>query len=269
MKVQNKVLIALAMVMALVWFIPLYWVTFTAFTEPTYRMTLLPTTGFTFSNFKYVMETVPFMQYLLNTIILVVGTFSIQFVTATMGGFALAAYNFRGQVIMYIIIFMQLIVPNDVLIIPNYLTISEFGLIDTKWAIMLPFMGSGMAMFLLRQHFKAIPKALAEAAELDGCSTLGTIWNVYIPNAKNAYLAFGLVSVSYHWNNYLWPLIVTNSVGNRPLTVGLAVFAKASETNMQWSHVCAAAFFISAPLVILFLIFQEKFVNSFASSGIK
>ena len=95
--------------------------------------------------------------------------------------------------------------------------------------MMLPFYGSAMAIFLLRQHFKSIPKALAEAAKIDGANTWQTIWGVYMPCAKPAYLSFAVISVSYHWNNYLWPLIVTNSPTNRTLTVGLAIFAKSKE----------------------------------------
>lgn len=96
-----------------------------------------------------------------------------------------------------------------------------------------------------------------------------TIWKVYVPCAKPAYVSFGLVSISYHWNNYLWPVIVTNSVNNRPLTVGLAIFAKSKEAVMQWSNVCAATFIIIFPLLTAFLFFQKQFINSFVSSGIK
>ena len=269
MSVKNKWFIALASICALIWVIPFYWMTITAFTEPSFVMPLIPKTAFTLDNLLYVLDVVPFAQYLLNTIILVVATFCVQFVTVTMGGYALATYNFRGQWFVYLLIFMQLIIPNDVLIIPNYITMSDLGLVDTKLAIMLPFLGSAMGLFLIRQQFKTIPIALTEAARIDGCSTFRIIWNIYVPNAKTAYLAYSLVSISYHWNNYLWPLIVTNSVENRPLTVGLAIFAKSREAVMQWSNICAAAFFVSAPLVILFAIFQKQFINSFVSAGIK
>jgi len=186
-----------------------------------------------------------------------------------MAAYALATIKFKGEKLVFLIIFMQIIIPNDVLIIPNYLTVSDIGLTDTKIGIMLPFFGSAFGTFLLRQHFKTIPLALRDAARIDGCNTMQIIWRIYMPNARSAYLSFGLVSVSYHWNNYLWPMIVTKSIENRPLTVGLAIFAKSKEALMQWSNVCAAAFIVVAPLVILFILFQRKFINSFASSGIK
>jgi sn-glycerol 3-phosphate transport system permease protein len=134
---------------------------------------------------------------------------------------------------------------------------------------MLPFFGSAFGIFLLRQTFKTIPKALSEAAIIDGCGTFQIIRNIYLPSSKTAYVSFGLVSVSYHWNNFLWPLIVTNSPENRTLTVGLALFAKSKEAVMQWANVCAATVIIIFPLVLLFFIFQKKFINSFVSSGIK
>ncbi len=167
------------------------------------------------------------------------------------------------------VIFMQIIIPNDVLITPNFMTLSEMGLTDTKLGIMLPFYGSALAIFLLRQHFKTIPRALAEAARIDGANIWQTIWQVYMPCAKPAYMSFAVISVSYHWNNYLWPLIVTNSPANRTLTVGLAIFAKSKEANMQWANVCAATLIIILPLLIAFFILQRQFMSSFVSAGIK
>lgn len=254
---------------AIAWFIPLFWMISTGFTESSTKMGLLPRTPFTLEHIKYVWESVPFDRYYINTIIIVICTFSVQFLFITMAAYALATIPFKGEKLVFAIIFMQIIIPNDVLIMPNYLTIADLGLVDNKLGIMLPFFGSAFGIFLLRQHFKSIPIALRDAARIDGCNTLQIIWRVYMPNAKAAYLSFGLVSVSYHWNNYLWPMLVAKSVENRPLTVGLAIFAKSKEALMQWSNVCAAAFIVVAPLVILFVIFQKQFINSFASSGIK
>ena len=147
--------------------------------------------------------------------------------------------------------------------------INKLGLYDTKLGVMLPFLGSAMAIFLLRQHFKTVPKALGEAAMIDGANLWQTIWRVYMPCAKPAYMSFAVISVSYHWNNYLWPLIVTKSPTNRTLTVGLAIFAKSKEANMQWSNVCAATLIIIAPLLIAFFILQRQFMDSFVSAGVK
>ncbi len=258
-----------AVMLGLLWLIPLVWMVGTAFSVPSFHMTLFPKTEFTLDNIAYVWNAIPFGKYYLNTLFLVVCTFAVQFVTSTMAAYALGVMDFKGSGLVFAVIFMQIIIPNDVLITPNFTTLAELGLVDTKIGIMLPFFGSAMAIFLLRQHFKTVPKALAEAARIDGANTWQTIWKVYMPLAKPAYLSFGVISVSYHWNNYLWPLIVTNSPENRTLTVGLAIFAKSKEANMQWANVCAAAFIIILPLLLAFFIAQKQFMSSFISAGVK
>jgi sn-glycerol 3-phosphate transport system permease protein len=142
------------------------------------------------------------------------------------------------------------------------------GLVDTITAIALPYLASGFGIFLLRQTFMTIPKELEDAARLEGCSILGVLWRVYIPLAKPTYLAYGLVSVSHHWNNFLWPLIITNSVETRPVTVGLQVFA-AVDGGLEWSVINAATLLTSGPLLVAFLLFQRQFVQSFIRAGIK
>jgi sn-glycerol 3-phosphate transport system permease protein len=117
--------------------------------------------------------------------------------------------------------------------------------------------------------FKTIPTELDDAALVEGCSKWRLLWTVYFPLSRPAYVAFALVSVSYQWNNFLWPLIVTNSVENRPLTVGLAIFAQSFEVGAQWTEVSAATLLVITPLLLLFLLFQRQFINSFIHSGIK
>ena len=120
----------------------------------------------------------------------------------------------------------------------------------------------------MRQTFKTIPRELDEAARVEGAGSLRVLWEVYVPLAKPVYLAYALVSVSYHWNNFLWPLIVTNSVGSRPLTVGLQVFSS-SDQGIDWSIITAATLLTSGPLLVAFLLFQRQFVQSFMRAGIR
>ena len=268
-KYKNIIPTILGFFLAFLWLVPLIWLIGTAFTKANFTMSLIPTTGFTLDNIKYVWQNVPFGKYYMNTIAIVVMTFTVQCITGTLAAYALATMKFRGEKLVFLIIFIQIIIPNDVLIIPNSQTLSDLRLTDTKLGIMLPFFGSAFGIFLLRQTFKTIPITLSEAAIIDGCSTMQVIRNVYLPSSKTAYISFGLVSVSYHWNNFLWPLIVTNSPENRTVTVGLALFAKSKEAIMQWANVCAATFIIIIPLVLAFFIFQKKFINSFVASGIK
>jgi len=129
-------------------------------------------------------------------------------------------------------------------------------------------MASAFGIFLLRQTFKTIPKELDEAARVEGANALQVLWKVYVPLARPVYLAYALVSVSYHWNNFLWPIIVTNSVNSRPLTVGLQIFSS-TDQGIDWSIITAATLMTSGPLLLAFLLFQRQFVQSFMRAGIR
>ncbi|KPV61338.1 ABC transporter permease [Paenibacillus sp. A3] len=268
---RNKLKISHAFIyiFALVWLVPLVWVTSTAFRPK--QLALQPglSLEFTLDNFTRVWAAAPFAQYYVNTLLIVVCVFAVQMVTATMAAFAFARVRFRGQNLVFLLFLVQIMIPADVLIFPNYNVLKELSLLDTKLGIMLPYFASAFGIFLLRQMFKTIPPELDEAAVMEGCSKWQVLWKIYFPLARPSYIAFGLVSVSYHWNNFLWPLIITNSVENRPLTVGLAIFAQSFETGAQWTEVSAATLMVIAPLLAGFLLFQRQFMNSFIQSGIK
>ena len=157
----------------------------------------------------------------------------------------------------------------DVLIVENYRTMGALGLKDTILAIGLPYMASAFGIFLLRQTFKTVPRELDEAARMEGCSAAaGAVEGLRAAGAAGVSRLRAGVSVSYHWNNFLWPLIITNSVGSRPLTVGLQVFS-ATDQGIDWSIITAATLLTTAPLLIAFLLFQRQFVQSFMRAGIR
>jgi len=184
------------------------------------------------------------------------------------GGVCVCPLCVPGRDIAFALVLVQLMVMPDVVIVENYRSLHALGLVDTLTGMALPYMASAFGIFLLRQTFKTIPRELEEAARIEGCGPLGVLWRVYVPLARPVYLAYALVSVSYHWNNFLWPLIVSNSVHTRPLTVGLAVFA-GTDQGIDWSIINAATLIASAPLLIAFLIFQRQFVQSFLRAGIR
>jgi sn-glycerol 3-phosphate transport system permease protein len=176
--------------------------------------------------------------------------------------------EFPGRDFIFAVVLLQLMIMPDVLLVGNYHTMVQLGLVDTIVAIALPYLGSAFGIFLLRQTFRTVPQELDDAARLEGSSLLGRIWRVYVPLAKPTYIAYGLVSVSFHWNNFLWPLVITNSVTTRPLTVGLSVFAS-TDQGIDWSIITAATLMTSAPLLVAFLLFQRQFVQSFMRAGIR
>lgn len=255
--------------LGVLWVIPFVWVVWTSF-----RPEKLVTTegfqwGFTFANYVDAWNGAPFMQYYWNTIWIVVGVLAAQLVTTTLAAYAFARLNFWAKDLIFLLFLLQLMIPADILIFPNYNTMRGLSLLETKWAIILPYFTSALGIFLMRQAFKTVSEELEEAARLDGCNLLQIIWYVFVPLARPTYVAFGLVSVSHHWNNFLWPLIVTNSDENRPITVGLARFASKFETGAQFAETTAATVMVVMPLLLAFLFFQKQFINSFMQSGMK
>jgi len=240
----------------------------TAFHPSAYSTRFDPTAPLTLQNFIDAWNAAPFARYFLNTTLLVTMVLAAQLVLGTLAAFALARFEFRGRDVVFALILLQLMVMPDVLIVENYRTMNALGLRDTIVAIGLPYFASAFGIFLLRQTFKTVPRELDEAATVEGASAWQILMQVYVPLAKPIYIAFGLVSVSTHWNNFLWPLIVTNSVESRPLTVGLQVFSS-TDQGVDWSIITAATLMTSAPLLLAFLLFQRQFVQSFMRAGIR
>lgn len=257
-----------AWLLAIVWVAPLLYAVWTAFHAPEYSTKFTLFAPLTLENFARAWDAAPFARYFLNTTLLVTLILVMQLVLCTLAAYAFARYEFRGKNILFSLVLVQLMIMPDILLVENYKTMSRLGLIDTLLGIGLPYFASAFAIFLLRQTFKGIPKELVEAATMEGASSLQILWRVYVPLARPVYVAFALVSVSYHWNNFLWPLVVTNSVNSRPLTVGLQVFAS-TDQGIDWSIITAATLLTAAPLLIAFALFQRQFVQSFMRAGIK
>ncbi|HVO71941.1 MAG TPA: carbohydrate ABC transporter permease [Aggregatilineaceae bacterium] len=219
-------------------------------------------------NFSDVFDAVPWGKQYINTLIFVFGTLAVQLVTITLAGYAFARMRFRGKSFLFIIVLTQLMIPTAILIIPNFATIRALNLRGTLWALMLPYFGSAFGTFMLRQTFRQVPRDLEDAARIDGCSWVGILRHVYIPPSVPALVSFSLVSISAHWNEFLWPLIITNN-NTRPLTIGLTQILQTSESGAAYGQIGAAVLIVIAPLIVLFLLFQRQFINSFVSSGVK
>ena len=259
---------AAAWLLGALWILPLAYAFWTAFHPPEFSARLMLTAPLTLENFHRAWEAAPFARYFFNSFVLVTMVLAAQLVLCTLAGYAFARFEFRGKDIAFILVLVQLMIMPDVLIVENYKTMGKLGVLDSIPAIGLPYMASAFGIVLLRQTVKTVPRELDEAARVEGAGPLEVLWKVYVPLAKPVYLAFGLVSVSYHWNNFLWPLIITNSVTSRPVTVGLQVFSSGDQ-GIDWSIITAATLMTSAPLLVGFLLFQRQFVQSFMRAGIR
>jgi sn-glycerol 3-phosphate transport system permease protein len=254
--------------LAILWIAPLAYALWAAFHASEHAINFELLAPLTLDNFREALSQAPFLRYGFNTFVLVSMLLVSQFVICTLAAYAFARYDFAGSNIAFALVLVQLMITPEILIVENYGTLAKMSLVDTITGIGLPYMASAFGIFLLRQAFKSTPKELEEAARLEGCGMFGILWRVYVPLARPTYIAYGLVSISHHWNNFLWPLVITNSVETRPLTVGLGIFG-APESGVDWSIISAATLLSVAPLIVAFLLFQRQFIQSFMHSGIK
>jgi sn-glycerol 3-phosphate transport system permease protein len=267
--------IGYALVLALVaaWAIPFLWMLVAAFRPDRFggsgMASLVPDYAPTLANFIEAWESADFARYYLNTIAICGGILAVQIVTITLAGYAFARLTFPGGTALFYLFLVQLMLAPIVLLVPNLRTIAQLGLYDTLPGVMAPYFASAFGTFLMRQAFRTIPRELEDAALVDGARWHQLIRHVYLPLAKPAVIAFSIVSVTAHWNEFLWPLMVINSPDKRPLTVGLATFTRGAEGAQAWGVIAAGTILVIAPLVIAFALFQRRFVNSFMASGLK
>ncbi|HWD59103.1 MAG TPA: carbohydrate ABC transporter permease, partial [Stellaceae bacterium] len=230
---------------------------------------LTPSGPFNLGNFAEAWKSGSFPLWYLNTFLMCGGILVVQLVTISMAGYAFARLDFPGRDLIFSLFLLQLLLIPPLLIVPNLATLVSLRLYDTLPGVMAPYFASAFGVFLMRQTFRAIPKDFEEAAMLDGAGVAVLIRRVLLPLARPGLVAFAIVSVTAHWNEFLWPLMALSSPRNQVLTVGLATFTSGAEAGSAWGVVAAGTFLVAAPLLVLFLVFQRRFVSSFITSGIK
>jgi len=222
----------------------------------------------TLQNYADLFHMAPFGLFLVNSILVVLGILVIQLITAPLAAYVFSRLRFPGSNFLFALFLIQMMMPIHAVVVPNYLTMNSLGLLDTRVAMMLPFWASGYAVFLLRQAFRQVPRDFEDSAVIDGCSGPRFLWHVLLPLAKPTVIAFSMISIVTHWNDFLWPLIVTDTPAVRTLTIGLAMFVQ-QESGADWPVLMAGTVFVTLPLLIMFLVFQRKFIESFMFAGLK
>lgn len=263
---------ALTVGLALLWLLPLIFSLLMSLRppgEPITRGSIFVGSALTLENYSRALAVAPWGWHYATTLIFVLGTLAVQLVTITLAGYAFARMRFAGRQALLILTLLQLMIPPGVLLVQNFATIRELGLYDTRWALMLPYWSSAFGTLLLRQAFREVPYELEEAARIDGAGLGRILIHIYVPLCIPSYVAFALISISSHWNELLWPLVITRSEEVRPLTVGLNKLFTTSDTGADYSLLMAGTLLVIAPLVGLFMAFQRRFIESFASSGLK
>ncbi len=256
---------------ALVWALPFAWMLVASLRpgQPADIASLLPRGPFGGANYTEAWRSGDFPRWYLNTILLCGGILVVQMVTSMAAGYAFARLRFPGRELLFAAFLLQLLLVPTLLIVPNLAMISALGIYDRLPGIAAPYLASAFGVFLMRQSFRTIPRDYEEAAMLDGAGVLALIRHVLVPLARPALAAFAVVSITAHWNEFLWPLMAVSSPTHQVLTVGLASFASSGEAGAQWGMIAAGTALVAGPLLLGFLFFQKRFVSSFVFSGIK
>ncbi len=264
------VIIVLLSAMGITMVLPFYWMIITSLKTPMEAIQFPPTwlpRILRFRNYVDAWKQVPFPRYFLNTIIITVATLIGVLVTSSLAAYSFACMRYRGRNLIFLCFLAMMMIPVPVYIVPGYLILMKLHWVDTYLALTVPWLANVFAIFLLRQHFKTIPKDLYDAAIMDGCSRFGFLVRIVLPLSKAVLITVSLFSIIGSWNAFIWPLVVTSSDALRPIQVGLAYFVQEQSTN--YTLLTAATTFSIIPIVLLFIILEKRIIASFARSGIK
>lgn len=241
--------------------LPLYILVTTAFKTNgeiyTWPMKWLPS-EFTWDNLVAAWELAPFDAFITNSVIVTVIGAAAKIVLAVFTAYAFAYLPFPGKNVLFLVMLGALMVPGHVTLLVNYITIGNMGLINTYAGLILPGVASAFGTFLLRQHFLSLPKEVFEAAEVDGAGHLRKLFSFALPMSIPAVATVGLIAVIDEWNNFVWPLIITNSVNMRTLPIGL-MYLKANDGLTSWGVLMSGTLVVVLPMLIVFL-FAQRFI---------
>ncbi|MEU7874012.1 carbohydrate ABC transporter permease [Dactylosporangium sp. NPDC049140] len=251
---------------------PFLWVFRGAFSASDAELYRLPPTfdpdNVTTANFGKVTDQVPYFRFFLNSIIVSTTITVAQLVTCSTAGYAFARLRFRGKGVLFAVVIGSLMIPIQVTIVPLFLVMSKLQLTNTLWALILPGIFSAFGIFLLRQHFLALPYELEEAAKLDGAGHLRTFVRVILPLSGPSIATLGILCFTYWWNDLLLPLVMISDTGRQTLPVGLVLLAGRFSTGSLGTIAAGIAMAI-VPVLVVFIVAQRYIVQSIASSGLK
>ena len=252
--------------------LPFVWMLITSIKSPSEifsaTFTLWPRHFSAAENYGFALEKVPLLRFALNGVIVCAGILVVQILVAVPCAYALAKLRFPGRGLLLALVLLGLCIPIQVPALPLYMGLAQLGLLNTYFAIMMPFFLSVFAIFLFRQFFKSYPDEIIHAARLDGMSEFEIVWRIVVPSAWPAIAAFAVFSIVAHWNDLYWPLIVISDTNLSTPPLGMMFFADA-ETGSNYGALTAAATVLTAPLVIAFLIARRRFIEGITMTGIK
>jgi ABC-type glycerol-3-phosphate transport system permease component len=222
------------------------------------------------SSYPDAWRALPFGRMYVNSILTSALIIAGQVVTSCLAAYGLTQLRFRGRHLAFLFIISTMMVPIQATFIPAYVIVSRLGWVDTYWALVVPFVASGFGVFLMRQAFLVVPQTLVEAARIDGAGHWTILTRLLVPLARPAIITLAALSFTFHYNDFFWPLIVTNSAGMRTLPVGLATMILTEGSHgTQWNQVMAADVFTVAPLLAAFVLLQRYLAPTSLTAGVK
>jgi alpha-1,4-digalacturonate transport system permease protein len=246
------------------------WAIFSAFQSSSSLFTFPPNLdprSLTLANFKAVFATGDVPRYALNSLIVATTSSIITVLASSMAGFALAKYRFLGRQFVFLLIISVLLIPLQVLMVPVFLILKTLGWINSLIGIIIPPAATATGTFMMRQYIVGIPDELLEAARIDGASDWRIYWHVILPLSAPALAAVGILSFTWRWNDYLWPLIVIGDQKNFTLQLSLANLV--GTNTVEWGTLLAYACLAMVPVLVVFLCFQRYFLKGSLSGGVK
>lgn len=219
-------------------------------------------------NFTEAMQAGPFLTYFRNSVVVTGSIIVLQFLIMIPAAYAFAKYKFPGKTLLFGMILLAFMIPGQVTFIPVYLMMADWGLVKTLLPQIIPFISNAFGIFLLRQYFMQIPEEIIEAARLDNASEFKIIRKIMIPMSKPALATIALFSFVSHWNDYFWPLVMTDSAAVRPLTLGIAMLRE-TEGISNWHIIMAGNVILVVPILLVYVFCSKHIVKAFVYSGIK
>lgn len=250
--------------------VPFIWMVSTSLKSPAEAIAMPPVwwpSTLRFENFTRAFEVAPFGRYFLNSVFITTVSTVGELFTTILAAFAFSKMKFFGKNVLFTILIATMMVPTELLMIPNFVTLSRFGLINTYAAMILPFLASVFSVFMLKQNFESVPNELYYAAKVDGSSDFNFLWTIMVPLSKSAIVAVTILKIIGSWNAFLWPLIVTNDRMLRPLPVGLQAFT--TEAGTHFELLMAASAIVVAPMIVIYLFLQRYIIMGVSKAGIK
>lgn len=268
--IRKAIIYIILTIMAVVMIIPFAWMILTALktnqeaisVSPFY---ILPQSGWHWENFTKVWKSYNFLTLYKNTILFIVIRIICACFTATLAGYAFARLEFPGKKIMFSLVLIQMMIPAQIFIIPQYLMVSKLNWMNTTAGLVFPGIVTAFGTYLLKTGYQNLPKELEEAAKLDGCNVGQTFLFVMMPLAKSSMVSLGIFTALFAFKDLMWPMIVCTNSATTTLSAGLAKMQ--GQYGSDYPAMMAAAVLAVVPMVVIYIIFQKQFVEGIATSG--